>query len=110
MSSGFWRVLTRRFQTWRKAYVRHKRYATVPLDLSPKDFVARLKAIDAQLDKEYTMPAVPEAYCMKCQAMRGMKHPLPAMLGKGGRPAIKGNCVVCNTKTSRILRRGEHAD
>ncbi|MFC2023961.1 DUF5679 domain-containing protein [Chloroflexota bacterium] len=42
-----------------------------------------------------------EAYCVHCRAKRKMVNPRSISM-KNGRPAVQGNCPVCNTKISRI--------
>ncbi|MFQ6016012.1 MAG: DUF5679 domain-containing protein [Anaerolineae bacterium] len=43
-----------------------------------------------------------EAYCIKCKAKREMRNAREVML-KGGRPALRGECVQCGTKLTRFL-------
>ena len=42
-----------------------------------------------------------EAYCMKCREKREITNP-EAITMKNGRPATRGTCGVCGTKTFRI--------
>ncbi len=41
------------------------------------------------------------AYCMKCRKKVEIRNPRQITL-KNGRPAVQGNCPVCNTKVFRI--------
>jgi len=49
-------------------------------------------------DKEPT----PEAYCVKCKAMRPLEQAERVVM-KNGRPALRGACGVCGTKLNKIL-------
>jgi len=42
------------------------------------------------------------AYCVRCKEKREMKDAQQVMM-KNGKPALKGQCVVCSTKMTRIL-------
>jgi hypothetical protein len=42
-----------------------------------------------------------EAYCMKCKKKREMDH-ITRVKMKNGKPAAKGQCVVCGTKMFKI--------
>ncbi len=39
-----------------------------------------------------------QAYCVKCRSKTEMKNPKPVTM-KNGKPATKGECPVCGTKT-----------
>jgi Domain of unknown function (DUF5679) len=42
------------------------------------------------------------AYCIKCKEKREIKDTTQITM-KNGKPALQGLCVVCGTKTLRIL-------
>jgi Domain of unknown function (DUF5679) len=48
-----------------------------------------------------TTTTAPEAYCMKCKAMRAIKD-LQAVTLKNGKPATKGVCSTCGTGIFKI--------
>ncbi len=59
------------------------------------------KKLHGKTDKKSTSSDFPEAYCVKCRVKRKIKNPKETTM-KNGRPAIKGNCSVCNCKVFRI--------
>ena len=42
-----------------------------------------------------------EAYCLRCRTKREIANPKEVTL-KNGRPAVEGQCPVCQTKLFRI--------
>jgi hypothetical protein len=44
---------------------------------------------------------MPEAYCVKCKAKREINNPTQITM-KNGRPAVQGECPVCNTRLFKI--------
>jgi hypothetical protein len=42
------------------------------------------------------------AYCVKCKEKREMKDAHQITM-KNGKPAMQGECTVCNTRLTRIL-------
>lgn len=49
----------------------------------------------------HPVPALMEAYCVKCKAKREMKDPKKITM-KNGKPATQGTCPQCGTKMFKI--------
>ena len=47
----------------------------------------------------------PQAYCVKCRAMRDISDAQDVIM-KNGRPAIRGKCGTCGTTIQRIVAGG----
>jgi len=50
-----------------------------------------------------------EGYCVRCKGKKEFINEHVVTL-RNGRPAMKGNCPVCNTKMTRILPKSYQSD
>jgi hypothetical protein len=56
--------------------------------------------LEQLLGGKFTM--ADQYYCVKCKTKREMKDPQRVTM-KNGKPALKGQCVVCGTTINTIL-------
>ena len=61
--------------------------------------VARIRGGDARDNK-----TVVEAFCLRCRTKTPMKKAVASTLANGS-AAMQGNCSVCDTRMSRIMKR-----